>query len=93
MEIFNLIRQKCLGTIALKLEIVLVLYGSKINKGKQMTYQQLVEHGYKYVWLQSKEGNTVGKLFKIAIVTDKLLEGYQYSNQQKGKDIAVFDQL
>jgi hypothetical protein len=58
-----------------------------------MTYQQLVEHGYKYVWLQSKEGNTVGKLIKIAIVTDKLLEGYQYTNKEKGKDIAVFDQL
>ena len=62
-------------------------------KGRQMTYQQLVEHGYKYVWLQSKEGNTVGKLIKIAIVTDKLLEGYQYTNKEKGKDIAVFDQL
>ena len=58
-----------------------------------MTYQQLVEHGYKYVWLQSKEGNTVGKLFKIAIVSDKLLEGYQYTDREKGKDIAVFDQL
>ena len=62
-------------------------------KGKQMNYQQLVEHGYKYVWLQSKEGNPIGKLFKIAIVTDKLLEGYQYTNKEKGKDIAVFDQL
>jgi hypothetical protein len=58
-----------------------------------MTHQQLVEHGYQYVWLQSKEGNTVGKLIKIAIVTDKLLEGYQYTNKEKGKDIAVFDQL
>ena len=58
-----------------------------------MTYQQLLEHGCKYVWLQSKEGNTVGKLIKIAIVTDKLLEGYQYTNKGKGKDIAVFDQL
>ena len=62
-------------------------------KGHEMTYQQLVEHGYKYVWLQSKEGNTVGQLFKIAIVTDKLLEGYQYTNKEKGKYIAFFDQL
>ena len=58
-----------------------------------MTHQQLVEHGYKYVWLQQKEGNTIGRLFKIAIVTDKLLEGYQFTNREEGKDIAVFDQI
>ena len=58
-----------------------------------MNYQQLLERGYKYVWLQSKEGNVVGNLYKIAIVTDKLLEGYQFTDRDQGKDIAVFDQI
>ena len=63
-------------------------------KGKQMNYQQLVEHGCKYVWLQKKEGNVVGNLYKIAIVTDKLLEGYQFSKLQgENKDTAVFEQI
>lgn len=58
-----------------------------------MTYQQLAERGYKYVWLQPKEGNVVGKLYKIAIVTDELLKGYQFTDKEKGKNIAVFDQV
>ena len=58
-----------------------------------MNYQRLLEHGYQYVWLQPKEGPTIGRLFKIAFVTDKLLEGYQFTNKEKGKDIAVFDQI
>ncbi len=59
-----------------------------------MNYQQLLEHGCKYVWLQTKEGNVVGNLYKIAIVTDKLLEGYQFSKLQgENKDMAVFEQI
>ena len=58
-----------------------------------MTYQQLLEHGYQYVLLQPKEGPTIGRLFKIAFVTDKLLEGYQFTNKEKVKAIEVFDQL
>jgi len=41
-----------------------------------------------------KEGNVVGNLYKIAIVTDKLLEGYQFSKLQgENKDMAVFEQI
>ena len=45
-----------------------------------MNYQQLLEHGYQYVWLRPKEGPTIGRFFK-------------FTNKEKGKDIAVFDQL
>ena len=59
-----------------------------------MNYQQLVEHGCQYVLLQPKEGPTIGRLFKIAVVTDKLLEGYQFSKLEgENKNIAVFDQI
>ena len=59
-----------------------------------MNYQQLLEHGYNYVLLNLKEGNVVGRLFKIAVVTDKLLEGYKFSSTDgENKDIAVFDQI
>ena len=59
-----------------------------------MNYQQLLEHGYNYVLLKPKEGNVVGRLFKIAVVTDKLLEGYKFSSTDgENKDNAVFDQI
>ncbi len=61
-----------------------------------MTHQQLVEHGYQYVWMIPKEEttNTIGRLIKIAVVTDKLLEGYKFDRcEGKNKDIAVFNQL
>jgi hypothetical protein len=61
-----------------------------------MNYKQLVEAGYQYVWMIPKEKttNTIGRLIKIAVVTDKLLEGSEFDRcEGENKDIAVFNQL
>jgi len=59
-----------------------------------MKYQELIKNNFKYIWLQHKEGNYIGTLQKIAIVTDKMLEGYAYDPiESDNKDIAVYNQL
>jgi hypothetical protein len=70
-----------------------------------MNYQQLVEAGYKYVCLQHNknpvtilsDGNTtesIATVLKIAIVTDRRLEGYEFDHREgTNEDIAVYNQV
>ena len=59
-----------------------------------MNYKQLTENGYQYVALQNKHNEPSASILKIAIVTDKTLEGYVFDHTEgKNQDIAVFNQL
>jgi len=70
-----------------------------------MNYQQLVEAGYKYVCLQHNknpvtivsDGNStesVATILKIAVVTDRRLEGYKFDHSEgTNEDIAVYNQV
>jgi hypothetical protein len=68
-----------------------------------MNQQQLVEAGYQYVCLQhtkkqitlaNNDGKSMATILKIAVVTDKLLEGYAFDHGEgENKDIAVYNQV
>ena len=59
-----------------------------------MNYQQLVEAGYKYVCLQHNTGKSIASILKIAVVTNKVLKGYEFDHTEgKNKDIAVYNQV
>ena len=68
-----------------------------------MNHQQLVEAGYQNVCLQhtkepvalpNNEGKSITTVLKIAVVTDKVLNGYEFDHTEgKNRDIAVYNQV